>query len=68
MITLKTMLIHASDQLRQDTARKTQIMLARHLASLRPARLETPDDSIRHTLRSLARRWLALDAEATELE
>lgn len=68
MITMKTRLIHASDQLRQDTARKTQIMLARHLASLRPARLETPDDSIRHTLRSLARRWLALDAEATELE
>jgi transposase len=68
MITLKTMLIHASDQLRQDMARKTQITLARHLASLRPARLETPDDSIRHTLRFLARRWLALDAEATELE
>ena len=68
MITLKAMLIHGSDQLRQDTGRKTQIMLARHLASLRPTRLETPDDSIRHTLRFLARRWLALDAEITELE
>lgn len=68
MITLKTMLIHAADQLRQDTARKTQIMLARHLASLRPTRLETPDDSIRHTLRSIARRWIALDAEAMELQ
>ena len=68
MITMKAMLIHGSDQLRQDTARKTQIMLARHLASLRPARLKTPDDSIRHTLRFLARRWLTLDAEITELE
>lgn len=68
MITLKAMLIHASDQLRHDTARKTQIMLARHLAALRPSRLETPDDSIRHTLRSLARRWLSLDAEIAELE
>ena len=68
IITLKAMLIHGSDQLRQDTSGKTQIMLARHLASLRPTRLETPDDSIRHTLRSLARRWLALDAEASELE
>lgn len=56
MITMETMLIHASDPLRQDTARKSQIMLARQLASLRPTRLETPDDSIRHTLRFLARR------------
>ena len=68
MITFKAMLIHSSDQLRQDTGRKTQIMLARHLASLRPTRLETPHDSIRHPLRSLARRWLTLDAEASELE
>ncbi len=68
MIALKAMLIHGSDQLRQDTARKTQVMLARDLASLRPTRLETPDDSIRRTLRSLARRWLALDAETSELQ
>ena len=68
MITLKAMLIHSSDQLRQDTAGKTQVMLARHLAALRPTRLETPDDSNRYTLRSLARRWIALDTEAAELE
>ena len=68
MITLKAMLIHAPDQLRHDTARKSQVMLARQLGSLRPAKLETPDDSIRHTLRALARRWLSLDAEITELE
>lgn len=68
MITLKAMLVHGSDQLRQDTAGKTQIMLARYLGALRPSRLETPDDSIRHTLRFLARRWLTLDAEITELE
>ena len=57
-----------SDQLRQDTAPKTQILLARHLASLRPTRCETPDDSNRYTLRSLARLWIALDTEASELE
>ena len=68
LTTLKAMLIHGSDQLRQDTAPKSQIMLARHRASLRPSWLETPDDSIRHTLRSLARRWLALDAETSELQ
>jgi len=68
MITLKAMLIHAPEQLRHDMANKTQIMLARHLAALRPTTLQTPDDSIRHTLRSLARRWQYLYAEATELE
>jgi transposase len=68
MITLKAILIHAPEQLRHDMAKKTQIMLARHLAALRPTRLETPDDSIRHTLKSLARRWQRLNAEATELE
>ena len=68
MITLKAMLIHAPEQLRHDMVKKTQIMLARHLAALRPRDLETPDDSIRHTLRSLARRWQMLDAEITELE
>ena len=44
-----------------------KFILARHLAALRPRELETPDDSIRHTLRSLARRWQQLDAEANEL-
>ena len=68
MITLKAMLVHAPEQLRHDMVKKTQIMLARHVAALRPRDLETPDDSIRHTLRSLARRWQMLDAEITELE
>ena len=52
MITLKAMLIHTPEQLRNDMAKKTQIMLARHLAALRPTTLQTPDDSIRHTLKS----------------
>lgn len=67
MITLKAMLIHAPEQLRFETARKTQRMIARHLAALRPRGLETPDDSIRHTLRSIAKRWLMLDEEVKEL-
>jgi transposase len=68
MVTLKAMLVHAPEQMRKETAPKTQIMLARHLATLRPRELKTPDDSIRHTLRFLARRWQHLDAEAKELE
>ncbi len=67
MVTLKAMLVHAPEQLRDETAGRTQITLARHCAALRPCKLEGPDDSIRHTLRSIARRWVNLDAEAKEL-
>jgi transposase len=49
MITLKAMIVHAPEQLRTETAQKTQRMLARHCAALRPRALQTPDDSIRHT-------------------
>ena len=45
----------------------TQIKLTQHLAALRPCSLHTPDDSIRHTLRSLAKRWLALDSQSRKL-
>lgn len=67
MVTMKAMLVHGSDELRRETSRKTQIMLARHLAALRPRALESPDDALRHSLRSLARRWQQLDTEAKEL-
>jgi transposase len=67
MITLKAMLVHGTDQMRQDTKRKSQKMLARYLGALRPRTMETPDDALRHSLRSLARRWLALDVEIKEL-
>ncbi|WP_354570144.1 hypothetical protein [Glaciihabitans sp. UYNi722] len=59
MITLKAMIVQAPEQLRTETAKKTQRMLARHCAALRPRALETPDDSIRHTLRSIAKKWEA---------
>ena len=60
-------LVHAPDALRHETASKTQITLARHLSGSRPRRLDTPEDALRHTLRSLAKRWQYLDAEAKEL-
>ena len=68
MVTLKAMLVHSSEELREETARKTKIMLARHCAALRPRRLETPDDANRHALRAIAKRWIALNEETTELE
>ncbi|MEV6994417.1 transposase [Streptomyces sp. NPDC093228] len=67
MVTIKAMLVHASDALRQETAGKTQISLARQLAALRPRHLEGPEDALRHTPRTLAKRWQYLDAEAKEL-
>lgn len=68
MITLKAIVVHASEDLRREAARKTQKMLARHCAALRPRGLETPDDANRHALRSIARRWIALNDEIQELE
>ncbi|MCX3061349.1 hypothetical protein [Streptomyces beihaiensis] len=56
MVTMKAMLVHAPDDLRRETAGKTQIALARHLAGLRPRQLEEPADALRHALRTLARR------------
>lgn len=67
MVTLKAMLVHAPESLRDEMARKTQIMLARRCAALTIERLDRPGDSIRITLASLARRWLTLDHEAAEL-
>ncbi|WP_236654798.1 transposase [Streptacidiphilus anmyonensis] len=67
MVTIKAMLVHAPDALRRETAGKTQISLARQLAALRPHRLEGPEDALRHTLRTLAKRWQYLDTEAKEL-
>lgn len=68
MITLKAMLVHATEDLRRETARKTQKMIARHCAALRPRGLDTPEDANRHALRSIAKRWIALNDEITELE
>ncbi|MFI9538100.1 transposase [Nocardia fusca] len=42
MVTMKAMLIHAPDALRGETTGKTQIMLARHLAGLRPGASTVP--------------------------
>ncbi|MFD7057308.1 transposase [Streptomyces mirabilis] len=67
MVTMKAMLVHAPDGLRHETAGKTQIALARHLAGLRPRQLEGPEDALRHAMRTLAKRWQYLDAEAKEL-
>lgn len=67
MVTLKALLVTAPERLRLEAATMTQLKLARRLAALRPSSLETPRDSSRHALRSMAMRWLRLNEEATEL-
>lgn len=67
MVTLKALLVHAPESLRAEVSGKTQIMMARRLASIRPSALEAPDDSVRYALRSIARRWIDLDCEVKEL-
>lgn len=68
MVTFKAMLVHASEDLRRETTGKTQKMIARHCAALRPRGPNTPEDANRHVLRSIAKRWIALNDEITELE
>ena len=68
MVTLKALLVHSDEELRRETARKTQKMIARICAALRPRGLETPEDANRHALRSIARRWIALNEEIKDLE
>lgn len=68
IIMIKAMLVHGPDELRRETNKMSRPKLARHLAASRPRNLNTPDDALRHSVRTLARRWLALDAEAKELE
>jgi len=60
--TLTAMVVHAAE-----TARRTQRMTTRCCAAIRPQALGTPEDSIRDSLRSLARHRLALDEESKEL-
>lgn len=67
MVTFKAMLVHASEDLRRETSGKTQKMIARHCAALRPRGPNIPEDANRHVLRSIAKRWIALNDEVTEL-
>ncbi|WNK18888.1 IS110 family transposase [Halomonas piscis] len=67
MVTLKAMLVHAPDDVRASAEAKTPLALAHKFSRLRPSLLENTTDSIKHTLRSLSRRWISLDEEAGAL-
>ena len=65
MSTLKQILVNAPPVLREPLQALTDRALVTRCAGLRPGPLDTPVTSGKHTLRSLARRWLTLADEIT---
>lgn len=69
MVTLKTLLVNAPQQLREQFITVTgKMTLIRALAALRPGPVTSILASAKTALRMLAHRWLALDAEIRELD
>ena len=63
MNTLKQIVVHASPVLREALHDLTDHGLLTRCAGLRPGPIDTPTASAKHTLRALARRWMALTEE-----
>ena len=63
MNTLKQIVVHASPVLREALHNLTDHGLLTRCAGLRPGPLDTPTAAAKHTLRALARRWMALTEE-----
>ena len=63
MVTLKPIVVHAPPHLREALHALTDHRLLTRCAALRPGPLDTPTAAAKHTLRALARRWLALAEE-----
>ena len=63
MISLKAVLVNAPAELREQLQPLTKMVLIRRCAALRPGAVVDPTTAAKHTLRAIARRWLALDAE-----
>ena len=64
MQALKAIIVSAPSALREQLDRLTgKMTLLRYLAALRPGPLTSTMVSVKTSLRAIARRWLALDAE-----
>ncbi|MGI9500798.1 MAG: IS110 family transposase, partial [Geminicoccaceae bacterium] len=69
MVTLKSILVNAPQTVRDQFQKSNGTMsLVRSLAALRPGELISTVASAKTALRSLARRWLALNAETEALD
>ena len=68
MITLKQVLVNAPPALREELQPLSKMTLIRRCAALRPGKVDDLTSAAKHTLRSIARRWLDLDTEITAHE
>jgi hypothetical protein len=59
MISLKAVLVNAPVELREQLQPLTKMALIRRCAALRPGPVTDPTTAAKHTLRAIARRWLA---------
>lgn len=66
MITLKSLIVTAPDEVREQLQDLSKMSLITRCLALRPGELETPLSSSKHVLRALARRWRDLNAEIQE--
>jgi transposase len=63
MVTLKTLVITAPPELREQLEGLSRSVLIARCAGLRPGPVTTPLAATKHALRELARRWQALQVE-----
>jgi transposase len=63
IITLKTLIVTAPDDLRQELQPLSKARLRDRCAGLRPGKIDTPSAAAKHALRALARRWQNLENE-----
>jgi transposase len=68
MISLKQVIVNAPDELRQELQPLSKPALIHRCAALRPGKVATIMASTKYTVRSIARRWEALNTEITEHE
>lgn len=68
MISLKTVIVNAPDELREQLQPLSKMALIRRCTGLRPAEVSTVEAATKYTLRSIARRWQHLNQEITEHE
>lgn len=66
MIALKTLIVNAPDELREELEPLGDRLLIERCAQLVPGQLRTPAATAEHALRALALRWRMLSAEITE--
>lgn len=66
IITLKTLVVTAPDELRQELQPLSKARLRDRCAGLRPGKVSTPLAAAKHALRALARRWQDLEREIKE--